>query len=154
MSFLGFFWVGAMGTSCTSQGDCTCSDMTSAMFPDPIDVSQDAITFEVVWEGGTSTCVADATRAECSLADAGGTFVEVLSEWESNDVAIGGALIGEELRRLPIVIGVSVEGILDEVQVTLLDSERSFSTDGAWTDSEEMSCGRSCTSRELELAAD
>lgn len=143
-----------MGTSCTSKGDCTCTDVTSAMFPDPIDVSQDTITIEVVWEGGTSTCVAGATAAECSLADAGGAFVDVLYEWESTDASMGGALVGEESRRLPIVIGVSVEGIIEELQVTLLDPARSFSTKGEWTDSEETSCGGSCATREFELAAD
>jgi hypothetical protein len=150
---LGFVGVGVIGTgtACSSNSDCTCTDATVAMFPDPIDVSEDTITFEVKWEGGSSTCVAGANETECSLANTGSRFVDVVYDTESQDIDMGGSGIGQGIERLPIVLGVSVEGILDEVQVTFSEPERAFSTQGSPIDTEESACGGSCLSREMVL---
>lgn len=146
---VGFFGVGVVIAACGSKGDCSCLDLTVAMLPDPIDVSEHTITFEVEWAGGTSTCVAGATTTEC-----GSAFVSVVYDEETQDVNMGGSGIGQVGKRLPIVLGVFIEGLFDEVQVRFSEPEKSFSTHGSPIDSEESACGRPCTNRELALAED
>lgn len=151
-TLLGFTLAGLMGASCSSRSDCSCDDVTIAKFPEPIDVSSSEITFEVEWKGGRSTCVAGATETECSLAEAGSRFVDVVYEWESKDVDAGEDGVAQVVRRLPVVLGVSVEGLHEELQVKF--SERTLSAGKTWKDTDERACGSSCNNRQLALVAD